>query len=81
MEISEELFNDLDIMVGIKNAGPEEFVSLIRFSAAVCTDSFHAFALSLIFDKDFFLMDRAYISSDEASTCRWNEILDLLKFH
>lgn len=78
MEISDEVFNDLDIMVGIQNVGPKEFISLIRYAAAVCTDSFHAFAFSMIFHKEFYLMNRAYVHRDEASTSRWNELLESL---
>lgn len=77
-EISDEVFNELDIMVGIQNVGPKELVSLIRNATAVCTDSFHVFALSLIFHKEFYLMNRAYVPSDEASTSRWNDLLELL---
>lgn len=35
------------------NAGPLEFVKLIKESSFVCTDSFHATALSLNFNKNF----------------------------
>ena len=36
----------------IRNAGPEEFISLIANSEYVITDSFHGTALSIIFGKN-----------------------------
>ena len=35
------------------NCGPEEFLDLIKNADLVCTDSFHAAAFSLIFNKEF----------------------------
>lgn len=37
----------------VKNIGPKEFVWLIMNASYVCTDSFHATALSINFSKDF----------------------------
>lgn len=74
----EEVYNDLEIMMEIPDAGIEEFVSLIKHSVAVCTDSFHAFVMSVIYNKPFFLMDRAYMSKTEASNCRWDDVMGRL---
>ena len=40
--------------ININDAGPLEFLSLIRNSAVVICSSFHATAFSIIFEKDFF---------------------------
>ena len=37
------------------SAGPREFIWLIKNSSIVCTNSFHAVAFSLIFNKNFFV--------------------------
>lgn len=42
----------------IKNAGPAEFIALIRDARAVCTDSFHGSALSIIYQKQFYIFER-----------------------
>lgn len=36
-----------------------DFLSLIEFADFVCTDSFHAVVFSLLFEKDFFVFERA----------------------
>ncbi len=41
-----------------KTVGPAEFLTLIKNSAAVCTDSYHGVALSIVFKKDFYVFDR-----------------------
>lgn len=51
--------NDFNILPyvdkNINDAGPLEFLSLIRHSAAVVCSSFHASAFSLIFRKPFYV--------------------------
>lgn len=51
--------NDFNILPyvdkNINDAGPLEFLSLIRHSAAVVCSSFHATAFSLIFQKPFYV--------------------------
>ena len=44
--------------IRINNASPEQFLSLIKNAECVFTDSFHATAFSLIFKKQFFVLDR-----------------------
>ena len=39
-------------------AGPEQFLGLLRNAKYVCTDSFHASAFSVLFEKQFFVFDR-----------------------
>lgn len=75
MAASEEIFNDLSIMEGIEDAGPKEFISLIKHAVAVCTDSYHAFVLSVIYHKNFHLMNRAYVPLNEVSNERWDSVM------
>lgn len=42
--------------IEISNAGPKEFLSLIKYSNAVCTDSFHGMAFSVNYNKQFCLL-------------------------
>ena len=44
-----------------KTVGPREFLSLIKDSVAVCTDSYHGVALSIVFKRDFYVFDRPMI--------------------
>lgn len=52
----------------VKDAGPGEFISLIRGARAVCTDSFHGLALAIIYQKQFYILERdskeAYLSAN-----------------
>ena len=50
----DEQFGD----VNIPYASPEDFLSLIKNAKCIFTDSFHACAFSIIFDKMFFVFDR-----------------------
>lgn len=79
MHYSSEQINNEGILEPVVDAGPREFLSLIRYASAVCTDSFHGFALSLVFRKDYYLLDRAYIARDEASNVRADNIMNKLK--
>lgn len=56
-------------------AAPLEFVSLIKNSRYVITDSFHAAAFSLLFSKEFFVIDRNYLIFNKQS----DRIYSLLK--
>ncbi len=38
--------------------GPSEFLSLVKYAKAVCTDSFHGMLTSIVFRRDFFVFDR-----------------------
>ena len=42
----------------IYNAGPKEFVSLIKHAELICTDSFHGVAFSSIFNKPYWAFTR-----------------------
>ncbi len=79
MHDSDEDINTEGILEPIVDAGPREFLSLIRYADIVCTDSFHGFVFSLIFEKEIFLMDRAYTNTDEISSARETNIMDKLE--
>ena len=59
-----------------KNAGPSEFVRLIEKSELVCTDSFHATALSIILSKDFVDFYRFDNGEKESQNSRINNLLE-----
>ena len=47
-----KISNDQDF-IKVSNAGPDEFLSLIKNSKAVYTDSFHGVAFSINYEKQF----------------------------
>lgn len=52
--------------VSVEDAGPSEFVDLIRNAEYVCTDSFHGSVFSSLYHKKFIVFNR-YAESDKAS--------------
>ena len=59
-----------------KYAGPAEFVDLIRRAALVCTDSFHATALSINLSKDFVELLRFKDGDAASQNSRIYDLLD-----
>lgn len=53
----DELETD-DVFKAVTDAGPAEFISLIKNAVAVCTDSFHGIAMSAIYRKQFYVICR-----------------------
>lgn len=56
----------------IQNAGPCEWLGLVKNSCAVVTDSFHGSIFSLIFKKDFYVtkrFDDASVKSQNSRIC------------
>lgn len=49
----------------IKNASPEDFISLILHADCIFTDSFHCNAFSIIFDRPFFTFVRTLSDSNK----------------
>lgn len=47
----------------LKDASPQDFVSLIKYAEYVFTDSFHATVFSHIYKKNFFVFNRAGLKS------------------
>lgn len=44
--------------IPVNNAGPAEFITLVRYAQAICTDSFHGIAFSVIYQKQFYIFRR-----------------------
>lgn len=57
------------------NSGPKQFLGLIKNAEAVITDSFHAVAFSVIFNKTFCVLPRYQNGKESKSN---NRILDFL---
>lgn len=53
--------------INIIDAGPLDFLNLIRNADIVCTNSFHGTAFSLAFKKNFYVLDR-YDGRDDRKT-------------
>lgn len=63
----------------LSKVGPAEFLSLIRYSDAVITDSFHGTAFSIIYHKQVYAVKRIVDSRDNYSyDCRIKNIMELL---
>lgn len=58
-----------------RDGGPREFIKLISEATLVCTDSFHACALSINLSKDFYVLKRF---SDVDKKSQNSRIFDLL---
>lgn len=82
-------FNDIIIIPSVENksfsvpdakvytaAGPKEFVSLLRHAALVCTDSFHATALSINLSVDFVEFLRFSDTDERSQNSRIYDVLD-----
>lgn len=50
-------------MEAYPDAGPSEFISLIRHAKAICTDSFHGTVFSILYEKPFYNLQRAQKSA------------------
>lgn len=61
----------------VLDAGPKEFLGLIRNAAAVCTDSFHGTVFSINFKKEFYSFESSQ-KSEKAVNSRLYSILDRL---
>ncbi len=58
-------------------AGPAEFLSLIKFSEAVCTDSFHGTAISIVYGIPFYNVSRIHKEmGDVSSEERINNLIE-----
>lgn len=55
---NEDELEEDELFKAVKNAGPAEFISLIKHAKAVCTDSFHGLALSIVYKKQFYIFKR-----------------------
>lgn len=73
-----EHFNKGSSFVKCDYAGPREFVSLIKYSDAVLTDSFHAVCFSALYEKDFYQFKRAYDQERVADNNRTAKVCNIL---
>lgn len=69
-------FNSKDCRI-YKQAGPYEFVYLLRNSTMVCTDSFHACALSINLSKQFVVFKRFNDDDPKSQNTRIYDLLDV----
>lgn len=69
---------DVGQTITVSNASPNDFVRLIEKSAMVCTDSFHATAISINFSKPFVELLRF---SDNSQLSQNSRIYDLLNHY
>jgi len=52
--VSADVFFPHKVDVVIRDAGPKEFVSLIKYSSFICASSFHGVAFAIHFRKSFY---------------------------
>lgn len=57
-------------------AGPMEFVRLLSCASFICTDSFHAIALSINLQKDFIALKRFQDADEKSQNSRIYDILE-----
>ena len=60
----------------VTDAGPSDFIRLIQGAAIVCTDSFHAVAMSMIFRKNFVVLKRFADEDPSSQNSRLADLLD-----
>lgn len=63
-----------------EDAGPAEFISLIKHAKAVCTDSFHGTAISVLYEKQFYNVKRVQAGVEKfGGSERVNNLMEQLK--
>ncbi|NLW03188.1 MAG: polysaccharide pyruvyl transferase family protein [Clostridiaceae bacterium] len=62
----------------VYDAGPREFLGLIRDSAFVCTNSFHGAVFSILFKKDFYSFQSAVKTPGQPAGSRLQSLLGRL---
>ena len=63
----------------IFDAGPEEFLSLIRNAGFVCTNSFHGMVFSIIFRKEFYCFESGRKAPGHSVNSRLHSLLGKLE--
>lgn len=83
INLENEALNDGDIIdKNVYNTAPDEFIWLIHHADCVLTDSFHASAFSIIFEKPFLVYERIAVEKDNDMSSRIDTLLskfDLLE--
>lgn len=59
----------------IYNAGPREFVWLIKNASIVCTDSFHASVFSIVYHREFYVLKRFSDNDKDSQNTRLYHLL------
>lgn len=62
--------------IKLYDAGPREFLGLIKDAELILTDSFHAAVFSVIFQKPFFVYDRDRENDTNSMNSRLTDLLD-----
>ena len=73
---AENKYFDYSEAIIYKDAGPKEFVQLIEKAKMVCTDSFHATAISINMSKDFVEFIRFNKDNEESQNSRIYDLLN-----
>ena len=73
VEYTTKIFNPRRNVESVYDAGPLEFLDLVRGSKFVCTSSFHTMAFALHFHKDFYV-----IRHSNGRNCRMDSLLEQL---
>lgn len=76
------LFNFNDLKIGdynITDAGPKEFIGLIKNAEMVLTDSFHGCVFSIIYHKKFWAFNRHSANDKENMNSRLDSLFSTLK--
>ena len=60
-----------------KKAGPYEFINLLDHASLICTDSFHACALSINLSKDFVVFKRFDDADKKSQNSRIYDLMDM----
>jgi len=64
--------------INCSEAGPAEFLGLVKNANCVCTDSYHGTIFSINFEKPFFVFERPSSFGTQSTATRIYSILDLL---
>jgi hypothetical protein len=65
--------------IAINDAGPKEFVNIVKNAEIILADSFHATIFSVIFNKKFFVLNRFANNSSQSTNSRIDSLLEMLK--
>lgn len=63
----------------LEKVGPIEFLNLLLYADVIYTDSFHGVVFSIIFNKNFKVLDRRIHGNNEQMTSRLDTLLELAK--
>jgi hypothetical protein len=64
--------------IAINDAGPSEFVNIVKNAEIILADSFHATIFSVIFNKRFFVLNRFANNSSQSTNSRIDSLLEIL---